>query len=122
MALVVALRGDLGAGKTQFVQGLAKGLVIKETINSPTFVILKKYPFLKPIAGFKTFYHIDCYRLNSAKDLAALGIKEIFKNPENIVAIEWPEIINDFLPKSNLGITFKVVGKNKRQILIYGCE
>ncbi|MFH1188935.1 MAG: tRNA (adenosine(37)-N6)-threonylcarbamoyltransferase complex ATPase subunit type 1 TsaE, partial [bacterium] len=58
--LVIALEGDLGAGKTTFIQGIAKGLGIQEQITSPTFVIMKKYPIN---GGF--FYHLDCYRLNS---------------------------------------------------------
>jgi len=115
-ALVLALRGELGAGKTHFTQGFAKGLGIKGTVNSPTFVILKKYPL--NAAGFKNFYHIDCYRLDSAANLAPLGIKEILNNPANIVAVEWPDAAQDIFSKDAIKIYFEVVAKNRRRIVI----
>jgi len=112
---VLALTGDLGAGKTNFIQGFAKGLEIKETISSPTFVIAKIYS-LKKSAEFKNFYHIDCYRLKSGDDLALLGAKEIFSDPQNIVAVEWPKIVAGFLPKNALAINFEIIGKNSRRV------
>jgi len=115
-ARVLALRGDLGAGKTNFTQGLAAGLGIGATVNSPTFAIMKKYP-LKDGNGFKTFYHIDCYRLESAADLAVLGVAEILNNSENIIAIEWPEVVKEILPKDILKINFEVVAENNRRII-----
>jgi len=106
-ATVLALRGDLGAGKTTFLQGFAKGLGIKEKILSPTYVIIKR---------FDNFYHIDCYRIKNEKDILELGFAEIISNPKNIVAIEWPERIKKILPKNSIKIDFKFVGKNKREI------
>ena len=108
-AFVLAMKGDLGSGKTTFLQGFAKGLGIKEKITSPTFVIMKK---------FKTFYHFDCYRAERAKDILDLGFKEIINNPKNIVAIEWADKIKRILPKSSVWINFKFVDKNKRKIMI----
>ena len=119
-AVVVALKGDLGAGKTQFSQGVAKELGVKEAVNSPTFSIMKKYPLKKNKNGFKNFYHIDCYRLDSQADLAHLGIEDILIDPKNIVAVEWPKIIENLLPKSSFTINFEAIGKNKRKITIYG--
>jgi len=107
-AMVLALSGNLGGGKTTFLQGFAKGLGIKEKILSPTFVIMKK---------FGNFYHIDCYRLKNEKDILELGFKEIIKNPKNIVAIEWPEKIKKILPKNTILIKFKFIDKNKREII-----
>lgn len=109
IAVVLCLYGDLGGGKTTFLQGFAKGLGIKQKVLSPTFVIMKK---------FGNFYHIDAYRLKNSKDAVELGLKEIFKNPENIVAIEWPEKINKILPKNILEIKFKFISKNERSIEI----
>lgn len=106
-AVVLGLSGNLGGGKTTFLQGFAKGLSIKEKILSPTFVIMKR---------FGNFYHIDCYRLKDEKDILELGLKEILNNPENIVAIEWPEKIKSILPKNTIYIEFKFVDKNKREI------
>jgi tRNA threonylcarbamoyladenosine biosynthesis protein TsaE len=115
-ARVLALRGDLGAGKTNFTQGFAAGLGIKGTVNSPTFVILKKYP-LKNCGTFKTFYHIDCYRLGSSADLAHLGVESILNDPADIVAIEWPDIARDILPENVLKIYFEPIEGNKRRVV-----
>lgn len=108
-AVVLALAGNLGAGKTTFLQGFAKGLGIKEKINSPTFVIMKR---------FKIFYHFDCYRIEKPKDILDLGFKEIIGNPKNIVAIEWADRIKPLLPKGRIMIHFELVGKNQRKIRI----
>ncbi len=115
-ALILALYGDLGAGKTTFIQGLAKGLGIEEKILSPTFVVMKRFEIQDKI--FKNFYHIDCYRLGDEKDLEILGFKEIIQNPENIVAIEWPERVKKILPKKIISIKFKHLGENKRALII----
>jgi len=113
-AVVLALSGNLGGGKTTFLQGFAKGLGIKEKILSPTFVIQKRFQINKN--NFKNFYHIDCYRLNNEEDVAELGLKEILKNPENIVAIEWPEKIESILPKTAIKIDFKFIDETTREI------
>ncbi len=115
-ALVLALQGDLGGGKTTFLQGFAKGLGIKEKILSPTFVLMKRLKI--NIKNFKNFYHIDCYRINNVKDLKELGFYDIILNPENIVAIEWSEKIKKKLPKSTIIIKFDFIDKNKREIVI----
>jgi tRNA threonylcarbamoyladenosine biosynthesis protein TsaE len=128
-AVVLLLKGDLGGGKTTFLQGFAKGLGVKEKVLSPTFVIMKKFPIFskKPTVHktpdrvfcvLKYFYHIDCYRLKNYKDAVELGLKDILKNPENIVAIEWPEKISKILPKDAIKINFKFINKNTREVLI----
>ena len=80
-AIVLGLRGNLGGGKTTFLQGFAKGLGIKEKILSPTFVILKRFKIKKTE---KNFYHIDCYRLKDSKDILEIDIKKIISDPKNI--------------------------------------
>jgi tRNA threonylcarbamoyladenosine biosynthesis protein TsaE len=116
-ATVLLLRGDLGAGKTQLVQGFAQGLGIKETVSSPTFVIFKKYP-LAGRGGFKNFYHVDCYRLKSGRDLETLGMDSVMGAPENIVAMEWPAMVeNDLSLGGALEIALETVGENKRKII-----
>jgi tRNA threonylcarbamoyladenosine biosynthesis protein TsaE len=117
-ARVLALAGNLGAGKTNFIQGFAKGLGIKETINSPTFVILRKYPLANACSGFEVFYHIDCYRLGSDKELLQLGVEGILKDPASIVAVEWPEIADNLFPRKVLMIEFETLGANERRIVI----
>ena len=150
-ALVVALEGELGSGKTSFVQGVAAALGIKEHATSPTFVLIKRYrltpPFSLPLhkgrvarppslparhcqslaggregvsgrgVGFSNFYHIDCYRIEKSWQLQELGFEEIINNPENIVAIEWPERISEILPKDAIKIKFEFVDENKRKIV-----
>ena len=106
-AVVLALQGNLGGGKTTFLQGFAKGLGIKEKILSPTFVIIKR---------FGNFYHFDCYRLKNERDILGLDFKKIISNPENIVALEWPERIKKVLPKNCITINFKFVDENTREI------
>ena len=112
-AVVLALKGDLGAGKTTFTQGFAKGLDIKGKILSPTFNIMKRF---KLKSG--NFYHIDCYRLKSKKDLEILGFKEILLNPKNVIVIEWPEKVKSILPKNTKYINFKHLSEQERILLI----
>lgn len=115
-AFVLALRGDLGSGKTTFTQGLSKGLGVKNKVNSPTFVILKRFKIQG--AKFKNFYHIDCYRLNESEEILELGWLEIVTNPQNIIAIEWPEKIKKFLPKEAIYLNLKFIDKNQREIKV----
>jgi tRNA threonylcarbamoyladenosine biosynthesis protein TsaE len=105
--MVLGLQGNLGGGKTTFLQGFAKGLGVKDKILSPTFVIMKR---------FENLYHIDCYRLKNEKDILKLGFEKIISNPENIIVIEWPEKIKKVLPKSAIFINFKFIDINKREI------
>jgi len=116
-AVILALRGDLGAGKTTFLQGFARALGIYEVVNSPTFVVMKRFK----IKGqqFANFYHIDCYRLDNPEDMSHLGFAEIISNPKNIVAIEWPEKISQILPKEHIiSINFDHGAENERTIHI----
>lgn len=93
---ILALSGDLGAGKTTFVQGLALGLGIQEPVQSPTFVLLNNYNDL--------LFHFDLYRLKTADDFLNLGFDEYFQ--KGICAIEWPERIASLLPPKTISIHF----------------
>lgn len=119
-AVVLALSGDLGAGKTTFLQGFAKGLGIEEVVNSPTFIVMKKYQITshKSQINFKFFYHIDCYRLEAPEEILQLGFTEIISNPENIVAIEWPEKIEELLPKEKISLSFEHKKEGERELTI----
>ncbi len=86
-ARVVTLLGDLGAGKTTFIQGFAHALGIKHRITSPTFVIMKRYKLKR--LPYKNLYHLDAYRVSSFKELAPLEFDKVLANPENIILIEW---------------------------------
>jgi len=112
---IFALKGDLGAGKTAFVQGFAKGLGISQKITSPTFVLMNKFS----AKNKKNFYHFDLYRIKNKKELKNLFIEDILLNKNNVVCIEWPERIKDILPEETIYIKIKILSENKRKI-IYG--
>jgi tRNA threonylcarbamoyladenosine biosynthesis protein TsaE len=118
-AIVFGLKGDLGAGKTTFLQGFAKGLGIKEKVISPTFVIMNRFDIKK--SKFENFYHLDCYRIEDVKEMKSLGFEEIISNPKNIVCIEWPEKIKKIIPEELVAIKFKILEGDNREIMIeYG--
>lgn len=100
---ILALRGPLGSGKTTFVKGLAQGLAIRHTIKSPTFVIFCSY---RIPGGRRLLYHFDLYRLKNPGELSSLGFQEIVRQKHNIIAIEWPEKAEKFLPAKTLNINF----------------
>ena len=108
-AMVLGLQGNLGGGKTTFLQGFAKGLGIKEKILSPTFVIMKK---------FGTFYHFDCYRLNSAEELENIGFEDFVNDPQAISCIEWAEKAVGLLPSHARCFRFEIVDEFTRRISI----
>lgn len=108
---VVCLYGDLGSGKTTFVQGLAEGLGVKNRIISPTFVIVRSYEL-----GVVSFYHIDLYRIENEKDIEGVGIEEIINNKNNIVVIEWAEKLKNFLPKKRIDVNFSYEDESRRKI------
>ena len=112
---MVALQGELGSGKTTFIQGLGEALGIKEKILSPTFVIMKHFNILT-FKHFNNLYHLDCYRLESAKDLAELGLVEILAGKNNLVVIEWAERIASILPVDTVWLVFKHKGGETREI------
>jgi len=112
----VALYGDLGAGKTVFAQGLAKGFGIKRRILSPTYVFMRSYPINKKGREL-TFYHIDLYRGENLQDFEALGLGDIF-DENSIVVLEWPEKIQEILPESRIDVTFSIISPTKRKISI----
>ncbi len=106
---VVTLSGELGAGKTAFTKGLAKGLGLEDSVTSPTYAYLNVYGDL--------LYHYDCYRLSSGEDAAALGLTDYF-NKDNICVIEWSEKIADVLPKDLINVNIEKLSKNVRRITV----
>jgi tRNA threonylcarbamoyladenosine biosynthesis protein TsaE len=118
MACVVCLSGDLGTGKTTFTQSFAKNLGIKRKVNSPTFVIMKRYPLFENSFSFKNFVHIDAYRLKDEKELLVLGWEEIISNKENLIFIEWPEKIIKAIPKKHHKIKISHTKEGYRKFTI----
>lgn len=115
-AFVVGLYGDLGSGKTTFVQRFAKNLGVKEFVTSPTFVIEKVYDIEHK--DFDKLVHIDAYRLDSANELLTLGWEKLFENPKNLILIEWPEKVKEILPENHAKVKFRFLSENEREIEI----
>ena len=106
---VIALEGDLGAGKTTFTKGLAKGLDITRTVNSPTFTIIKEYMGRLPL------YHMDVYRVSDSYE--DLGFDEYFEG-NGVTVVEWAHLINEQLPEELLTIFLYHEGQEKRKIVL----
>jgi tRNA threonylcarbamoyladenosine biosynthesis protein TsaE len=106
---VIALEGDLGAGKTTFTKGLARGLEIKRTVNSPTFTIIKEY------SGRLPLYHMDVYRVKDAFE--DLGFDEYFEG-EGVTVVEWAHLINEQLPAERLTIYLYHENQDERKIVL----
>jgi tRNA threonylcarbamoyladenosine biosynthesis protein TsaE len=125
-ATVIALQGDLGAGKTAFSQMVGKLLGVEENMQSPTFVIMKIYklkPTTSPRHGgasnqqlWSNLIHIDAYRLEKEEELLHLGWQEIISEPENLVLIEWPENVSGIIPSDTRRVDFKFVDESTREI------
>ena len=109
---VIALYGDLGAGKTTFLQGLVRGLGGSEDIvHSPTYLYLHLYP------ASLSVHHFDLYRLRSSEDFLAMGFADYFANG-GITAIEWPERIEGLLPKDCISIRFSTISEESRKVVV----
>jgi tRNA threonylcarbamoyladenosine biosynthesis protein TsaE len=106
---VLLLEGDLGAGKTTFTKGLAKGLEIKRNVNSPTFTIIKEYQGRLPL------YHMDVYRLADSEE--DLGFDDYFEG-EGVTVVEWAHLIEEFLPNERLEIYIYHHGDDERKLVL----
>ncbi len=110
---VISLRGSLGAGKTVFAKGIAKGLKIEEAILSPTFTIVQEYE------GLIRMYHLDLYRLSGVDEFEAMG-GEDFLYPDGVALIEWSEKIESMLPESTIFVDIKINDDGSREIRAEG--
>lgn len=108
---VLALIGDLGAGKTTLMQGLAKGLGVKDHITSPTFTLINQYNGQMPV------FHVDLYRLDQIDQIQDLGLEEYLK-ANGVCVIEWAERMGDLLPCNAHKIELKYLKENERQICV----
>jgi len=102
---LLALEGDLGAGKTTFTQGLARGLGVRSVVNSPTFTIIKEYQGRLPL------YHMDVYRVG--EDVDSLGLDDYFFG-DGVCVVEWASLIEDVLPADRLTVILEKAGEEQR--------
>jgi tRNA threonylcarbamoyladenosine biosynthesis protein TsaE len=112
---VVALSGELGAGKTTLIQGIAKGLGIKDWVTSPTFTIINEFK------GAMDLYHMDLYRIDAIDEAFQEEMEEYFKKG-GVAVIEWAEKARDILPEGTIEINMKILSENKRKIEIKGIK
>jgi len=110
---VIALKGELGSGKTCFVQGLARGLGVGMLVNSPSFTIVKEYEGRIPL------YHFDVYRLSGSGGLNGIGCEEYFYGG-GVTAIEWADKIEEMLPPGTTTVSLTILGEKEREIVIEG--
>ena len=115
---VIAMEGELGAGKTTFIQGFMKSLGIDEKVKSPTFVLMKKYSISGGTYRGTNLYHLDCYRIADHKDLRIPEFEEILNEEGSIIFVEWSERIKEILPKNHLTVHIDHVSENERKITI----
>lgn len=104
-AVVLALRGDLGSGKTTFTQAFLRSFGVRSRVTSPTFVLMQRYVLRD--RWFKMAYHLDGYRLRTAADFRAIGLHELLRDPKVIVLIEWPARARTLLPKKSVSVSFR---------------
>ncbi len=113
-AVLIALHGDLGAGKTTLTQMIARALGVTENIISPTFLIQKTYPIEHPT--FEKLVHIDAYRLESGEELLKINFRETLADPKNLIIIEWPERVSEILPTPTKTIRLTWIDETSREI------
>lgn len=106
---LVCLWGDLGAGKTQVAKGVARGLDIEDTVNSPTFILMNEY------AGRLPLFHVDLYRLADAEDALAGGVVDD-RQIDGVTVVEWPDRMGDVLPAGRLDVRIAGSGDEEREI------
>jgi tRNA threonylcarbamoyladenosine biosynthesis protein TsaE len=116
--MVLTLEGDLAAGKTCLVRGMATGLGSRHAVCSPTFTLVNEYAAAKPDAPIGRLYHVDLYRLSGPEELFALGYEDIFDPSDAASAIEWPERAGSALPDQRVRICLEHAGMDVRQITI----
>jgi tRNA threonylcarbamoyladenosine biosynthesis protein TsaE len=109
---VVCLQGDLGAGKTHFVKGMAQALNLDQhEVSSPTFTLINEY------GGEPPLYHFDCYRMESPREALEIGIEEYFYG-NGVCVIEWPERIESLIPSNAIWISIEESDRNTRKFVI----
>lgn len=113
---VICLYGDLGAGKTTFVNGMVNYYLPETRVLSPTFIIVRHY--LINHNSLRHFLHVDLYRLKNLPEIESLGLEDYLRKSDTIMAIEWPERMKDLLPEKIIEVRFSGIEENERKIKI----
>ncbi len=114
---LVLLRGDLGAGKTQFAKGIAAYFGLPEDeISSPTYALVNEYEISS--GGIQKLFHLDCYRFEKPEELIELGVEEYLYPKDAVTIIEWPERIEAYLPAAGIEVMIEVISPQERRIII----
>ena len=113
---VVALYGNLAAGKTCLVRGMAKAAKVETAVSSPTFVVVNEY------RGARTLHHLDLYRLVELTEIVTIGFEELFEPDDGVTLVEWAERAESLLPKWRVNIRLEHAGQDKRTITIENCN
>ena len=114
--LVIALQGDLGAGKTTFTQILGQSFGVREPITSPTFTIMKQYELENEY--FDRLVHIDAYRIEDETEVLPLRLIEVFKKPRSVICVEWPEQIASVMPSTAMLVKISISENDVRKVTI----
>tara|TARA_B100000508_G_scaffold78473_1_gene61012 strand:- start:8590 stop:9054 length:465 start_codon:yes stop_codon:yes gene_type:complete len=114
---VVALSGDLGAGKTTLVQQLASYLQVTELVVSPTFGIMKAYELIDN-PNYDQLVHIDAYRIEDMSEAGPLRLKEIFDTPRTLICVEWSEKISEILPQNHTAVSIDITAGEERTVTV----
>ena len=118
---LICFRGDLGAGKTTFIQGILRACGARPPFVSPTFILMKEYDLDTPTAnGIRRVYHADAYRMERAEDFEKIGFTEWCADPEGIVLLEWPERIESLLPavRTEISLSLKADDETAREVTL----
>lgn len=113
----IAFQGEIGAGKTTFIQAFCRHLGVVEQVTSPTFSLVNEYSYLDEQGKWQTLYHMDLYRLRRIEEALDLGIEEYLDSPD-FCLIEWPELIEELLPADTVWINLGIVADSTRKMLI----
>ncbi len=109
---VVALVGDLGAGKTTFVQGMARGLFVSEAVLSPSYVLARRYDGRLPL------HHLDAYRIGEPRELIEAGLREVLPSEDGITVVEWADRVAELLPSATVWVELTLLEGERRRIAI----
>lgn len=115
--LVIGLVGELGAGKTTFVQGFAKALGVREKIVSPSFTIMRVFRLGKK-KRFRHLVHIDCWRLKNPSEIKEIGFLSVLRDRDAVILIEWADNIRGLLPRQTVWVSIAHSAQNKREIVV----